>query len=85
MEYTYQTNNVCASEISFEITDGKLYNVRFNGGCHGNIKAIQMLLEGQDIDRISSMLKGNTCKERGTSCTDQLVQGIEEALSSIKE
>ncbi len=83
MEYTYKTRGVCATDISFEIRENKLYNVKFTKGCPGNLKAIELLLEGQDIDTISPMLKGNTCGHRSTSCTAQLVLGIEEALASI--
>ena len=45
----YQTIGSCAKEISFEIHDGKLSQVRFKGGCPGNLRAISMLLEGMEV------------------------------------
>ena len=32
----YKTQNVCSSEINFDLEEGKLYNVVFTGGCNGN-------------------------------------------------
>ena len=78
MEYT--PSGVCARKISFEIKDGKLYNVSFVGGCNGNLKAISKLVEGMEVEKVLSILKGNTCGYKPTSCADQLCKGIEEAL-----
>lgn len=79
--YTIQTNNVCARQISFSIEDGKLYNIKFSGGCPGNTLAIGKLLEGTEAQRAVELLKGNDCRGKGTSCADQLARGIEKALT----
>ena len=79
--YTIQTNNVCARQISFSIEDGKLYNIKFSGGCPGNPLAIGKLLEGTEAQRAVELLKGNDCRGKGTSCADQLARGIEKALA----
>lgn len=79
--YTIQTNNVCARQISFSIEDGKLYNIKFSGGCPGNTLAIGKLLEGTEAQRAVELLKGNDCRGKGTSCADQLARGIERALT----
>lgn len=79
--YTIQTNNVCARQISFSIEDGKLYNIKFSGGCPGNTLAIGKLLEGTKAQRAVELLKGNDCRGKGTSCADQLARGIERALT----
>ena len=79
--YTYVPKRVCSREISFSIEDGKLHNVSFVGGCHGNLQAIGKLVEGADAKKIVEILKGNDCKGRGTSCADQLAVAIEQALN----
>lgn len=79
--YTIQTNNVCARQISFSIENGKLYNIKFSGGCPGNTLAIGKLLEGTEAQRAVELLKGNDCRGKGTSCADQLARGIEKALA----
>lgn len=75
----YITKGVCSREVTFEIKDNKVYGVSFLGGCNGNLKAISKLVEGQDVDTIIRILKGNTCGMRNTSCADQLARALEEA------
>ena len=81
MEYAYRPNGVCSRNITFELQNGKLYNVRFHGGCPGNTAAIGRLLEGADAAATMNLLRGNDCGGRGTSCADQLSRGIEQALA----
>ena len=83
MQYHYKTNNVCSSEITFELEDNKLHNVVFTGGCNGNLKAIGKLVEGMDADQVVALLKGNTCGRNFTSCADQLTKAIEAARANI--
>lgn len=80
-DYSYLPRRVCAKQISFSIEDGKLHDVRFVGGCNGNLKAIGKLLEGSDAKEAVRILKGNDCSGRGTSCADQLAIAVEKALT----
>lgn len=80
MTYSYKTHGTCSSKIDFEIEDGKLHNVRYTGGCNGNLKAIGTLVEGKDALEIADLLEGNTCGFKSTSCADQLSKAIKEAL-----
>ena len=80
-KYSYTPKGVCARQIEYELDDeGRIYNLRFTGGCNGNLKAIGKLLEGTDARKAAQILKGNDCGGRGTSCADQLARSIEEAL-----
>lgn len=74
--FTYATKGVCSRKITFDIVDGKLHNVQFEGGCPGNLLAIGKLVEGKDALEIADLLAGNDCRGRGTSCADQLSQAI---------
>lgn len=74
--YSYAPSGVCARKINFEIVDGKLHNVKFIGGCPGNLAAIGKLVEGQDARSVAAILAGNDCNGRGTSCADQLSKAI---------
>lgn len=74
------TRGVCSRKINFEITDGKVHNVSFVGGCNGNLKAISKLVEGMEATKVIEILKGNTCGFKPTSCADQLAIAIEEAI-----
>lgn len=80
-DYSFQTSGVCAKEITFRIDDGgKLRDVRFRGGCPGNLLAIGKLVEGADPKYVADLLRGNDCGGRGTSCADQLSMALTDAL-----
>ena len=76
MKYDYIPKGVCARKISFEITDGIVSNVEFQGGCNGNLKAIARLIEGKSAAEVANILEGNTCGGKGTSCADQLSKAL---------
>lgn len=82
--YTYQTKGTCSRQISFDLKDGKVYNVEFVGGCNGNLKGISKLVEGMDAKELITRLKGNTCGSKPTSCPDQLALALEAALAETK-
>ncbi len=82
MEYTYRTQGTCSQLISFDLNDNKVSNIRFYGGCDGNLKAISKILEGADADYIVKTLRGNTCGPRPTSCADQLAKAVTEAQAA---
>lgn len=79
--YQYKTKGTCSQMILFDVEDGKLMNVKFMGGCNGNLKGIGALVEGMDIDEVISRVEGITCGMKKTSCPDQLAQ----ALKAYKE
>ena len=79
--YTYTPRGVCARQIDYALDEeGRIHNLRFTGGCNGNLKAIGLLLEGQDAKKAADTLIGNDCGGKGTSCADQLARAIYEAL-----
>ena len=67
-------------KIDFDIEDGKLHNVKFIGGCNGNLKAIGKLVEGKDAKEVADILRGNDCNMKGTSCADQFAKAIDEYI-----
>ena len=81
MQYTYKTTGTCSQEIAFEIEDGKLKNVRFLGGCNGNLKGIGALVEGMSVEDVIARIDGISCGSKSTSCPDQLAQALKETLA----
>ena len=79
MEYTYKTRGTCSSQIQFEIVDGRVYNVRFTGGCNGNLKAISSLVDGMTVEEVVGRVQGIRCGFKSTSCSDQLATALAEA------
>lgn len=84
MEYLYKTRGVCSTQIHFSIEDGVLRNVRFDGGCNGNLQGIGRLVEGLPADEVVKRLRNISCGGRPTSCPDQLARAIEEATAAGK-
>ncbi len=78
--FSYTTKGVCSRQIDFDLDGETIHNVKFTGGCNGNLKAISKLTEGQDANVVINILKGNTCGQRDTSCADQFAQALTEAL-----
>lgn len=76
MKLSYKTNGVCSRTITADIEDGKVYNLRFEGGCNGNTKGISALVEGMEIGEVIIRLEGIKCGFKGTSCPDQLAQAL---------
>ena len=82
MEFTYKTKGVCSQMITFNVEDNKVSNVKFFGGCNGNLKGIAALVEGMDIDDVIARIEGTTCGMKQTSCPDQLAQALKEAKNA---
>ena len=80
MNYEYRTKGTCSSKINFTLEDGKLYNVKFTGGCSGNTQGVAALVEGMDAKEAVRRMKGIRCGMKPTSCPDQLAIALEAAL-----
>ncbi len=80
--YTYSTRGTCSKQIIFELDeDQRIHNVKFIGGCSGNLQGIGKLVEGRKAEEIIPLLKGIRCKQN-TSCPDQLAKALEEQIKS---
>ena len=77
MTHEYKTKDTCSTKIVFDITDGKVHNIKYENGCNGNLKALSILAEGMDAKELVSKLKGLCCGNRKTSCGDQLAKAVE--------
>lgn len=75
---TYMTKGTCSRQILFDVTEDNLVkNVKFIGGCSGNLQAVARLVDGKNIDEVISTLKGIKCRSN-TSCGDQLAIALTE-------
>ncbi len=76
--FTYSTKGTCSRQILFDVDEqNKMHNVRFIGGCGGNLQGIAKLVEGKDINEVETLLAGIRCRNN-TSCPDQLSKAIGE-------
>ncbi len=84
MAFQYRTQGVCSRNIIFDIVDGKVTNVHFDGGCNGNTQGIARLVEGMPVEEAIRRLSGITCGLKSTSCPDQLSKALIKALEEAK-
>ncbi len=82
MAYSYKTKGTCSQEILFDLRDGKVHDVQFISGCHGNTQGVAALVEGMDVDEVIARLKGIKCGRKPTSCPDQLALALEAAKNA---
>lgn len=82
MSFQYRTKGVCSRNITLDIVDGKVMNVKFDGGCNGNTQGVARLVEGMDAQEAIRRMEGIQCGFKGTSCPDQLAKAIREALNN---
>ena len=80
----YKTKGTCSREISFDVVDNKVTNVRFLGGCSGNTQGVAALVEGMDVNEALKRMDGIDCAGRGTSCPDQLAKALKLYLEENK-
>ena len=79
MKYNFSPKGVCSSKVEFDLEGDIVRNIRFEGGCNGNLKAITALADGMTVDQLKDKLLGITCGFKGTSCSDQLAHALIEA------
>ena len=82
MQYEYKTKGTCSQRILFDIEDGKVYNVTYLGGCHGNLQGISRLVEGMPVEEVIEKVQGIRCGMKPTSCPDQLAKALSEATNA---
>ena len=68
MSYIYKTKGTCSTQIEVELDGNIVKNVKFTGGCQGNLQAIPRLVGGM----------------KNTSCGDQLAKALREAYDAQK-
>lgn len=83
--FTYYTSGTCSRQIIFDVdADGAIHNLKFMGGCNGNLQGVARLVEGKHIDEVEKLLKGVICRN-GTSCPDQLSHAITAYKKSVQD
>ena len=77
----YKTKGTCSTQIDIEMDGDIIKNVKFTGGCNGNLQGISKLVEGMRGEDAIARLRGIRCGFKPTSCPDQLSYAIEEAMN----
>ncbi|MBQ9868878.1 MAG: TIGR03905 family TSCPD domain-containing protein [Ruminococcus sp.] len=72
----YVPKGVCSRQIQFKIDGDIVRDVKYTGGCNGNLQGIAKLVEGMKVDEVIQRLEGINCNGKGTSCPDQLAKAL---------
>lgn len=84
MRYAYRAKGTCSSMIELELDGNIVRNVKFTGGCDGNLKAIPQLVEGMTVEEVERRIGGIRCGLKNTSCGDQLAKACRAALEQSR-
>ena len=76
MKYYYKREGNCSTDIDLDIENGVLKEVRYTGGCNGNLQGIAALVKGMRVDDVIARLEGIRCGSKATSCPDQLSKAL---------
>ena len=80
--FTYRTQGTCSQLITISLAaDGTIYDVRFLGGCNGNLQGISSLVRGMTPDAVIERLSGIKCGSKPTRCPDQLCKALQQIKS----
>lgn len=79
MLHSYKTHGTCSVRIDLELEGDRVYNVKFFGGCPGNLSAIPILVQGMTVKEIEDKLGGVKCGFKNTSCAAQLAKAVRAA------
>ncbi len=77
-KYTYRPQKVCSTLMEIYLDDNNqlIDNVKITNGCPGNTLGVSKLVANRSIDEVIKLLKGIDCRNRGTSCPDQLASAL---------
>lgn len=74
---TYNTIGTCSKQINIILDDeNRIVDVKFLGGCNGNLQGLSRLVCGMTRDEVISRLQGIRCGTKPTSCPDQLAHAL---------
>ncbi len=76
----YRPIGVCSTHMVIEVEDGIIQSVQIENGCHGNRQGIAALVAGMKVEDVIAKLEGIKCRNKATSCPDQLAQALKQAL-----
>lgn len=75
-QFIFRPQGVCSQLIEIETEGNIIRDVRFTGGCSGNLQGISALLKGMTVEEAIDRLSGIRCGFKDTSCPDQLSRAL---------
>lgn len=76
--FLFSPKGVCSRQMEIVYDGDTLVSLRVIGGCPGNLQGVAALAKGRKISELIPLLEGIRCREKPTSCPDQLAQALKE-------
>lgn len=80
----YKTSGTCSILIDYDVVEENgvkvVRNVKYTGGCNGNLQGISKLVEGMSVSDVIARLEGIRCGFKPTSCPDQLAKALKNSI-----
>ena len=83
--YSYKTKGVCSKSITVELEGRVIKQVRFVGGCDGNLKGLSQLVAGMDVEAVINRVRDIRCENKPTSCPAQLALALQQAWAAERQ
>ena len=68
MMYSYKTKGTCSRQIDVELDGDVIKDVKFYGGCNGNLQGISAIVRGKSVEEVEKAFSGIKCGFKNTSC-----------------
>ena len=78
----YKACGTCSQLIEVCGEEGRIVDVKFYGGCNGNLQGIAKLVKGMKYQEVVDRLDGISCNGKPTSCPDQLCRAVEQLMKA---
>lgn len=76
--FSYITQGVCCTKIELFMDGYIISDVKFTGGCPGNLEAIRQLVKGMHADKVIELLQNVQCGNKQNSCAKQLCIALQQ-------
>lgn len=74
--FVFIPKGVCSEKISIVYDGDIVKSVVFTRGCPGNTVGVGRLCQNRSFDELIPLLEGIPCRNKPTSCPDQLAQAL---------
>ena len=78
MHFSYKTQGTCCKQIDLTMNGYVIADVKFHGGCPGNLAAIKLLVIGMHADKVIELLQDVQCGNKPNSCAKQLCEALKQ-------
>ncbi len=75
---------VCCKQVTYDINTKThiITNIKFVGGCNGNLTAVSKLCDGKKAEDICELLSSIACKgsKSGSSCAREFTKSLRDSI-----